>query len=89
MGVFLYRRSYQITITPTNKSDTRYVIAEILSPNLVANFTIGDGKYYNGHYNAPLKPGSTYIVFVRAVIKAAQNGVSVMQRNWILTNAIS
>jgi hypothetical protein len=88
MDVFLYRRSYQISITPTNKSDNPYVTAEILGPNLVANFTIGDGKNYNGYYNVPLEPGSTYRVCVRAVTKA-QNGVSVMQRNWILTNDIS
>jgi hypothetical protein len=60
-----------------NRSDNPYVTAEILGSTLVANFTIGDGKYYNGYYNAPLEPASTYRVFVRAVTKA-QNGVSIM-----------
>ena len=44
--------------------------------DLVSNFTIGDGKYYNGHYNVPLEPGTTYNVAVRAVTRA-QNGVSI------------
>jgi hypothetical protein len=68
---------FNVTITTMKKSDNPYVTAKILGSNLVSNFTIGDGKYYNGYYNAPLERGSTYRVFVRAVTKA-QNGVSVI-----------
>ena len=44
--------------------------------DVVSKFTIGDGKKYNGHHNAPLEPGTTYNIRVRAVTKA-QNGVSI------------
>ncbi|KAK3704226.1 hypothetical protein QZH41_007849 [Actinostola sp. cb2023] len=46
----------------------------VLEIDGIRSFTIGDGKYYNGSYNVPLEPGTTYNVSVRAVTKA-QNGV--------------
>ncbi|XP_031564287.1 neurotrypsin-like [Actinia tenebrosa] len=77
-------KSFQISITKLEVSSLNcyrssmkvnqpYVTAEILGSNLVGNFTIGDGSYYQGYYNTPLESGSTYRVFVRAVTMA-QNG---------------
>ncbi|KAK3704223.1 hypothetical protein QZH41_007843 [Actinostola sp. cb2023] len=45
----------------------------VLEIDGIDSFTIGDGKHYNGSYNVPLEPGTTYNVAVRAVTKA-QNG---------------
>jgi hypothetical protein len=45
-----------------------YITAEILGP--ISNLTIGDGQYYHGYYNAPLKPGCNYGIYVRTVTRA-------------------
>lgn len=47
--------------------------AEIVNPN---NFTIGDGRYYSGYYNAPLKPMTAYRVHVRVITMRSENKVS-------------
>ena len=31
------------------------------------NFTVGDGLFYGGFFNAPLKTGTNYYIFLRAV----------------------
>jgi len=66
----VYFRFYEIR---TNKVGQSSWVLEI---DGIDSFTIGDVKYYNGSYNVPLEPGTTYNVAVRAVTKA-QNGVSV------------
>jgi hypothetical protein len=66
-----------ITIA-TNMGINAYIAAELQGPRLIRKLTIGDGQYYNGYYNAPLKPGCTYTVFVRVVTKAI-DGVSPVQ----------
>ena len=57
-------------------SGSPYVTAEFMGNTLTGkNLTVGDGKFYNGYYNAPLEAGTTYTVFARTVTNA-QNGVS-------------
>ncbi|KAK3704230.1 hypothetical protein QZH41_007846 [Actinostola sp. cb2023] len=59
---------YEIRTNKVGKS-----LSWILEIDGIDSFTIGDVKYYNGSYNVPLEPGTTYNVAVRAVTKA-QNG---------------
>ena len=50
--------------------------AEIQNYTALRNLTLGDGRSYGGHLNAPLEVGATYTVVVTAVT-TAQNGVSI------------
>lgn len=52
-----------------------YITAEVLYSNGSLNFTVGDGRFYNGYHNAPLEPGCAYKVHIRIVTKDL-NGVS-------------
>jgi len=67
----VYFRFYEIRANKVGQSSSW-----VLEIDGIHSFTIGDGKYYNGSYNVPLEPGTTYHFAVRAVTKA-QNGVSV------------
>lgn len=40
--------------------DVRHVGAEL-------NFTVGDGLFYGGFFNAPLKNGRNYYIILRAI----------------------
>lgn len=46
-----------------------YVTAQIRLSNVgrLMNFTVGDGHYYGGYYNAPLQRGKDYYIILRAV----------------------
>jgi len=67
----VYFRFYEIRTNKVGNSSSW-----VLEIDGIHSFTIGDGKHYNGSYNVPLEPGTTYNFAVRAVTKA-QNGVSV------------
>ena len=43
--------------------------AEIQNYTALRNLTLGDGRSYGGHLNAPLEVGATYTVVVTAVTK--------------------
>lgn len=51
------------------KSSAEYITAQIDVGHLgrEMNFTVGDGLYYGGFFNAPLQNGRNYYVIVRAV----------------------
>jgi len=70
-GIDLYFRFYEIRTNKVGQSSSW-----VLEIDGIHSFTIGDGEHYNGSYNIPLEPGTTYNVAVRIVTKA-QNGVSV------------
>lgn len=44
-----------------------YLAAEIVNLINFTNFTIGDGQYYNGFYNAPLKRKTAYRIHFRII----------------------
>ncbi|XP_040897869.1 sushi domain-containing protein 1 isoform X2 [Toxotes jaculatrix] len=52
-----------------SKSSSQYITAQILVRHIGTemNFTVGDGLYYGGFYNAPLKNGRNYYIIVRVV----------------------
>ncbi|XP_051277732.1 sushi domain-containing protein 1 isoform X2 [Dicentrarchus labrax] len=51
------------------KSSTEYITAQIDVRHVgtVMNFTVGDGLYYGGFFNAPLESGRNYYIILRAV----------------------
>lgn len=51
-----------------------YITAEIADVNRETEFVVGDNKTYGGYYNAPLKKGQTYDVWVGLVVTV--DGVS-------------
>ena len=53
----------------TVKSSTEYITAQIDVAHVGTemNFTVGDGLYYGGFFNAPLENGQNCYVFLRAV----------------------
>ncbi|XP_037338624.2 sushi, von Willebrand factor type A, EGF and pentraxin domain-containing protein 1 isoform X3 [Pungitius pungitius] len=56
-------------ISSRRKSSTEYITAQIDVGHLgrEMNFTVGDGRYYGGFFNAPLQNGRNYYIIVRAV----------------------
>nr|XP_019949284.1 PREDICTED: sushi domain-containing protein 1-like isoform X1 [Paralichthys olivaceus] len=52
-----------------NKFSSEYITARILIRQVGTqiNFTVGDGLYYGGFYNAPLEKGRTYYIILRVV----------------------
>ncbi|XP_062240820.1 sushi domain-containing protein 1 isoform X3 [Platichthys flesus] len=52
-----------------NNFSSEYITAQILIGQVGTqmDFTVGDGLYYGGFYNAPLKKGRTYYIILRAV----------------------
>ncbi|KAL6114698.1 susd1 [Pungitius sinensis] len=56
-------------ISSRRKSSTEYITAQIDLGHLgrEMNFTVGDGRYYGGFFNAPLQKGRNYYIIVRAV----------------------
>nr|XP_040050871.1 sushi domain-containing protein 1 isoform X12 [Gasterosteus aculeatus aculeatus] len=64
------------------KSSAEYITAQIDVGHLgrEMNFTVGDGLYYGGFFNAPLQNGRNYYVIVRAVSqwKSALKSVCVL-----------
>jgi hypothetical protein len=65
----------------TNNDSPVYITAEVLYSTSPSNFTIGDGLYYNGYYNAPLDPGCAYKVHMRIVTKASSGVSGIIRRN--------
>ncbi|XP_056274299.1 sushi domain-containing protein 1 isoform X8 [Pseudoliparis swirei] len=51
------------------KSSTEYITAQIDVGHIRTdmNFTVGDGLYYGGFFNAPLENGRNYYIILRAV----------------------
>lgn len=51
------------------KSSSLYITAQIEVKHIRTgmNFTVGDGLYYGGFLNVPLKNGGDYYIFLRAV----------------------
>lgn len=51
------------------KSSSMYITAQIDVKHIGTgmNFTVGDGLYYGGFLNVPLKNGRDYYIFLRAV----------------------
>lgn len=51
------------------KSSLLYITAQIEVKHIGTgmNFTVGDGLYYGGFLNVPLKNGRDYYIFLRAV----------------------
>lgn len=54
-------------------ANNSYMAAEIGNPK---NFTIGDGRHYNGYYNAPLERKTAYRVHVRLITMRNNHKVS-------------
>ncbi|XP_022607849.1 sushi domain-containing protein 1-like isoform X6 [Seriola dumerili] len=52
-----------------SKSSSEYITAQIRLTQVGTemNFTVGDGLYYGGFYNAPLENGRNYYIILRAV----------------------
>ena len=44
-----------------------YIAAQFKPADFPNEFVVGDGKVYDGYYNAPLNPETVYKVHVRAV----------------------
>ena len=44
-----------------------YITANLTFDQLRKPFTVGDGKTYGGYHNAPLIPGTTYVISYAAV----------------------
>ncbi len=62
----------------SKRGDRFYIAAEFIPDSLPPEFTVGDGKMYNGYYNAPLSPKTVYKVHVRVGMNN-ENGVSVLE----------
>lgn len=58
----------------TAQIDVRHVGAEM-------NFTVGDGLYYGGFFNAPLENGRNYYIIVRVVSQWKTVGLTTIQYN--------
>lgn len=58
----------------TAQIDVRHVGAEM-------NFTVGDGLYYGGFFNAPLENGRNYYIIVRVVSQWKTVGSTTIQYN--------
>jgi hypothetical protein len=70
---------------------TAYIAAELQGPSLIPKLTIGDGQYYNGYLNKPLKPGRNYRIYVRVVTKTISGvrSYTIMQRETLkLTSSV-
>lgn len=52
-----------------SQPSTHYTAAQISVKDIATeiNFTIGDGQYYKGFFNAPLENGKSYYILLRAV----------------------
>lgn len=61
--------------TAKQRGSRFYLAAEFRGLDVPQSFVLGDGKYYENYYNAPLEPATRYRVYVRGVTKD-QNGVS-------------
>ncbi|XP_041856420.1 sushi domain-containing protein 1 isoform X2 [Melanotaenia boesemani] len=70
-GVMMFDCSFPSSLASSSKltSPTEYIAAQLDVLNLEAevNFTVGDGFFYGGFYNAPLESGKNYYILLRAV----------------------
>ncbi|XP_053277415.1 sushi domain-containing protein 1 isoform X3 [Pleuronectes platessa] len=70
-GIMVFDCSSPGSTDPLSKNNfsSEYITAQILIGQVGTqmDFTVGDGLYYGGFYNAPLKKGRTYYIILRAV----------------------
>ncbi|XP_060928372.1 sushi domain-containing protein 1 isoform X2 [Limanda limanda] len=70
-GIMVFDCSSPGSADPLSKNNfsSEYITAQILIGQVGTqmDFTVGDGLYYGGFYNAPLKKGRTYYIILRAV----------------------
>ena len=70
-----------------NKFSSEYITAQILIRQVGTqmNFTVGDGRYYGGFYNAPLEKGRTYYIILRTVSQWKTVGGATERHNNVFT----
>ncbi|XP_039658836.1 sushi domain-containing protein 1 isoform X7 [Perca fluviatilis] len=70
-GIMMFDCSSPASSDPSGKikSSTEYITAQIDVTHVGTemNFTVGDGLYYGGFFNAPLENGRNYYITLRAV----------------------
>ncbi len=64
----------------SSDSSTDYITAQIDVRHVGTemNFTVGDGLYYGGFFNAPLENGMNYYILLRAVSQWKTVGATTM-----------
>lgn len=95
----LFDSSYQVFVLPVEgivfdcsdpsskiKSSAEFIAAQIEVRDVAAemNFTVGDGLYYGGFFNAPLKNGRNYYIILRAVSRWKTVGAATVQCSIIM-----
>eukprot|EP00794_Sanderia_malayensis_P001275 gene1275-1406_t len=71
----------------TKQGDRFYVAAQFKAEDLPDAFVVGDGKTYNGFYNAPLQPSTVYKVHVRAGRKDKSGNFVFGESSWVKSPA--
>ncbi|XP_049434040.1 sushi domain-containing protein 1 isoform X1 [Epinephelus fuscoguttatus] len=70
-GILVFDCSSSASSEPSSevKSTTKYITAQIDLRHVRSemNFTVGDGLYYGGFFNAPLENGRNYYIILRVV----------------------
>lgn len=96
----LFDSSYQVCVLPVEgilmfdcsdpssniKSSAEFIAAQIEVRYVATemNFTVGDGLYYGGFFNAPLKNGRNYYIILRAVSQWKTVGAAPVQCSMIM-----
>lgn len=79
-------------LDPSNdlKSSSLYITAQIKAKRIrnEMNFTVGDGFYYGGFLNVPLKNGRDYYIFLRAVSQWNMVGSTIIMENVFLLHIL-
>ncbi|XP_047448823.1 sushi domain-containing protein 1 isoform X1 [Mugil cephalus] len=70
-GIMMFDCSSPVSSDPSNKIKfpVEYITAQIDAQSVGTEiiFTVGDGAFYGGFYNVPLKRGKNYYIILRAV----------------------